>query len=247
MGRSRLSRGRTLVFGWSVALLALIVFAGLGRWQLGRMHEKQAMLDAVDAVLAERTPRPLSLAGDEARRSGYDWAAGQGRFADAPAVLLDNQSREQRPGVRVYRLFLPDAGAPLLVELGWLPVPGDRTMPAVEPIPGRRDIAGLLMPPPSGGLGAATVEQRADGTIVATALDAQALPGLLQQPRLPHRTLRLDPSDPLGYARDLDILPNTLPPQRHLGYAVQWFALAAAVLVTALLLTLRRRSGRSIR
>ena len=54
------------------------------------------------------------------------------------------------------------------------------------------------------------------------------------------RVLRLDPALPLGYARDLDILPNTLPPQRHLGYAVQWFALAAAVLATALLLTFRK-------
>jgi len=53
--------------------------------------------------------------------------------------------------------------------------------------------------------------------------------------------LRLDPSMAIGYARDLELLPNTLPPDRHLGYAVQWFALAAAVLVIALVLTVRRR------
>ena len=52
--------------------------------------------------------------------------------------------------------------------------------------------------------------------------------------------LKLDPASPLGYTRDLDILPNTLPPERHLGYAVQWFGLALAVLVTALVLSLRR-------
>src|SRR3546814_3794695 len=46
---------------------------------------------------------------------------------------------------------------------------------------------------------------------------------------------------PLGYARDLDVLPNTLPPERHLGYAVQWFALALAVLAIAALLTFRKR------
>ena len=44
----------------------------------------------------------------------------------------------------------------------------------------------------------------------------------------------------IGYARDLDVLPNTLPPSRHLGYAVQWFALAAAVLATAGVLTFRK-------
>ena len=52
--------------------------------------------------------------------------------------------------------------------------------------------------------------------------------------------LKLDPTLPIGYARDLDILPNTLPPERHLGYAVQWFGLALTVLATALVLTFRK-------
>ena len=47
-------------------------------------------------------------------------------------------------------------------------------------------------------------------------------------------------------ARDLDLLPNTLPPEKHRGYAFQWAALASAVLVIALVLGLRRRApGRS--
>ena len=39
----------------------------------------------------------------------------------------------------------------------------------------------------------------------------------------------------------MDLLPNTLPPQRHLSYAVQWFGLALTVLVVALVLERRRR------
>ncbi len=54
------------------------------------------------------------------------------------------------------------------------------------------------------------------------------------------RVLRLDPALPLGYERDLQLLANTLPPDKHRGYAVQWFALALAVLVTALILTFRK-------
>ena len=63
-------------------------------------------------------------------------------------------------------------------------------------------------------------------------------------PTLAPRVLKLDPALPIGYTRDLDILPNTLPPERHLGYAVQWFGLALAVFITALLLTLRTRRQR---
>jgi surfeit locus 1 family protein len=238
---SDVNRRRTLLVGWGVALFALGAFASLGAWQLSRMHQKQAMLDATRQVLAERRALPLPAARDAARARGYDWAEGTGAFAPAPAILLDNQSRGDRPGVRVYRLFRDTAGTALLVELGWLPVAGDRRMPAVAPIAGEQRIRGLLLPPPSPGLVARVAVAQPDGTILATSLDADSLPGLLGLPQaLPPRVLRLDPALRLGYARDLDVLPNTLPPQRHLGYAVQWFALAAAVLATALLLTFRK-------
>lgn len=235
-----MSRG-TLVAGWAVALLAMLAFAALGRWQLGRMHEKQAMLDAVQAVLDARDARPLSAASGVGE--DYTWAAGEGVFADLPAVLLDNQQRDGRPGVRVYRAFVPDAAAqaaPLLVELGWLPVPGDRSLPQVARPEGPQAIAGLLVPPPSQGLGRVVVAAQPDGTLLATGLDIERLRGQLGLPALAPRLLKLDPALPLGHARDLDILPNTLPPEKHLGYAVQWFGLALAVLVTALILTFRR-------
>src|SRR3546814_12564053 len=78
-------------------------------------------------------PQPRALAADAARTRDYDWASGVGRFVDGPAVLPDNQQRDERPGVRVYRVFQPAAtgAAPLLVELGWLPLPGDRPLPEV--------------------------------------------------------------------------------------------------------------------
>ncbi|TWG90521.1 hypothetical protein L599_003000000010, partial [Luteimonas sp. J16] len=111
--------GHGRVLGWVLALAAIALFASLGRWQLGRMEQKQAMLDGVERTLAARHALPLSAAGDPARARDFDWAAGDGAFADAPAVLLDNQQRDGRPGVRAYRLFAPAQGAPLLVELGW--------------------------------------------------------------------------------------------------------------------------------
>lgn len=235
-----MSRRATLVAGWTLALLAIAAFAALGRWQLSRMHEKQALLDAVAATLADRNPRPLSAAADASRARTFDWAAGEGEFLPAPAVLLDNQQRGGRAGVRVYRAFAPVGAPPLLVELGWLPVPPDRSMPVSPPIAGRQRVQGLLAPPPSAGLADAAPASTAHGDLLAIRLDGAALPAGLGLDGLPPRVLKLDPALPLGHARDLDVLPNTLPPDKHLGYAVQWFGLALAVLVTALILTFRR-------
>jgi cytochrome oxidase assembly protein ShyY1 len=246
-GRSGVTIRRNAVFGWLLALLAIGLFARLGFWQLARMHEKRAMLDAVQQVLDAREPRPLALAGDGARARAYDWAAGNGRFAEVPAVILDNQGRDERPGVRVYRVFLPDAGAPLLVELGWQPLPGDRTMPEV-PRPHDTRVAGLLLPPPSPGLARGTPVPQADGSLLVIAMDLPVLREALGLEALAPRVLKLDPAQSLagapGYVRYLDILPNTLPPDRHLGYAVQWFGLAVAMLVIALVLTFRKPGRR---
>ena len=85
---------------------------------------------------------------------------------------------------------------------------------------------------------------QADGNLLAIGLDRAQLADTLKMPNLAPRVLKLDPALKFGYDRDLEILPNTLPPERHLGYAVQWFGLALAVLITALVLTLRRRRPR---
>ena len=235
------------LFGWALALLAMALFCSLGVWQLDRARQKEAMLAESRSILAVRKPLPLRAAADPARKAAYDWAQGEGRFTEAPAVLLDNQTREGRSGVRIYRVFQPASAAapPLLVELGWLPLPGNRALPKIESFSGTLHVAGLLAPPPSAGLGNAIASPQADGNLLATSLDHAVLSDALGLPTLAPRVLRLDPALKIGYLRDLDILPNTLPPERHLGYAVQWFGLALTVLVTALVLTLRKRRRRS--
>lgn len=239
-----------MVFGWALACVAMALFAGLGSWQLGRRLEKQTMLDEVAQVLARRQPVPLLQAADPARSQSYDWAVGTGAFAAADPLLLDNQMRGGRAGVRVYRIFHPNAplsytaaGGALLVDMGWLPLAADRTLPKVGfPIPDAIELRGLLAPPPSTGLALGSGISRQEGAWLLTRIDLAAIGRVAAARRLTlaPRVLRLDPQFPIGYARDLDILPNTLPPQKHLGYAVQWFALALAVLVTALLLTFRK-------
>ncbi len=239
------SRRSNLVSGWVLAVLVMAVFARLGVWQVDRMHQKQAMLDMTAQVVHDRKAVPLASAAARQRASGYDWSGGSGRFSDKPAILLDNQQRDGQQGVRAYRVFQPASGAaPLLVELGWLPLPGNRKMPAVAPVPGEQHIDGLLVPPPSSGIVAGHAVPQPGGAVLTTRLDMPLLRDALQLPGLAPRLLKLDPALPLGYPRDLDVLPNTLPPERHLGYAVQWFGLSLTVLVTALILTFRKPRSR---
>ena len=223
-----------------LVLLGLLVatgFALLGRWQLHRAVEKQDMLEAVARVMQTRVPGPLAAA---AQSRGYDWAAGNGHFLSAPVLLLDNKRRGDAVGVHVYLPFLFEAGNTLLVDMGWLALPGDRKLPEVSVPVGPQRVSGLLSPPPAPGiaLGPAYVAQGRNWLL--TRVDIPAL-SAASRLRLTPRVLRLDPALALGYPRDLDLLSNTLPPERHRGYALQWFGLSLAVLVTTFLLYFRRR------
>ena len=227
-------------FYYLFAAMLCFTFFSLGRWQLSRADWKQGRLDAVAAVLKDRTPQSLALlskSGD----TDLAWASGRGHFIAAPALYLDNQRLGDKVGVNVYRVFQPDQGKPLLVNLGWLPVPGDRRMPMPEKISGAYRLDGLLVAPPSPGLaiGPAFVKSSEEYWLL-TRMPLPELSAELKTP-LASRVLRLNPDLPMGHARDLDILPNTLPPEKHRGYAVQWFGLGLATLVMTLVLGIRNR------
>ncbi|HMB43636.1 MAG TPA: SURF1 family protein [Luteimonas sp.] len=225
---------------WLFALALIAGFSSLGRWQLHRAAEKQSLLDQQTQLLATSAPQSLA---ELSRQSETRLASveGRGRFADAPALLLDNQRRGDAVGVHVYRVFQPFGGRALLVDLGWLQLPPDRKLPTLTPISGEQLVSGLLTPPPSSGLALGPAySQATPQQWLLTRVDLAALSQALHVDLAP-RVLRLDPKLPIGYPRDLNLLTNTLPPERHRGYAVQWFGLALATLITALFLTFRRR------
>ena len=226
-----------------LALAVIVGFVALGRWQLQRAVFKEQLIAQSQQVLTRRMPVALAASSDLDARD-FSWVAGEGRFLPRPALLLDNQTRDGKQGVRVYRLFQPDdSRRTLLVELGWRPLPPQRTLPHEPALDGRYRLQGLLAPPPSPGLAIGAADQlQADGSRLLTRIDIGGLTKSLALPGgLASRVLRLDPALKLGYARDLDVLANALPPARHRGYAVQWFALAATVGVIALYFMFRRK------
>lgn len=225
----------------ALALLVAALFAALGFWQSGRADEKAQMLAAresaraagpallADALSTDSAALPVRIEGEVAIRA-------------APALLLDNQQRDGRVGVRAYALADAEGGGVVLVELGWLPLAADRVLPAVDVPAGQRRIEGLLLPWPGQGIrladnpwteGADTVLLAfLDREDVAAHLGVAVWDGILQP----------EPDPAFGYARDPGLLPDPMPPERHRGYAVQWWGLSLTVIITYLLLALRRKS-----
>jgi len=227
---------------WSVllALAGLALCLAAGFWQLNRAAEKRALFEAFAA--GDRAEAGRQLPTDaQARRYGRLTLAG--RYVPGRQVLLDNMSRKGQPGYQVLTPFETAAGV-VLVNRGWLPADGDRRrLPGVAVSDKQRVVTGRIdwLPRPALVVAATPVDPAAPWPrrllfptpeLVA---EATGLP-------LRRFQLLLDAVEPDGYAREWQ--PAEMGPERHLGYAVQWFGLAATIAV--IFLVLARREARRI-
>lgn len=224
---------------WALATaVAVGALAGLGFWQLERAEVKRELWRQFGRG-AEQPVHGVASATALAKLPRFARVRVSGRFDAGRTVLHDNRVHSGRNGVAVYTPLRLSGGGAVLVNRGWQPLPPDREVPRVE-TPGQPvTLAGRVDRPPRAGLRLG--EARALGQEwpqIVTYLDIErvaAATGYALAPRI----VRLSPGEPHGYVRDWQ--PTTLPPSRHVGYAVQWFALAAALMAIYLVVNLRGR------
>jgi surfeit locus 1 family protein len=216
---------------WVLVTAALLpLFVSLGLWQWHRGEARRAQWDefargdvpAIDASAA-------SLAGV----SRYKRVRLSGHYDGERQFLLENMSHAGAPGYQVLTVFTLPEGSRLLVNRGWLPFSGyreqlpDLSLPAEAQ--GTLTISGRLGALPVAGLASGRAAPGPDGAWprltsfpmreqLEAAYGAKFLPPVLL----------LDADAGPGYLRDW--LPGGLPPERHIGYAVQWWAFAVLLL-----------------
>ena len=231
----------------AAALLAAVaaVCASLGFWQLGRAGESRAAVERFHAALELPAAR-LRTADDADAGLRYRRVSATGRYVPERQILIDNIVQGGVAGYYVLTPFEPTDGARwLIVNRGWVPAgPSRERLPDVSVDGNPRQIAGLLDRLPSPGLRLGE-PPAPDGE---AAVQVMSFPTIAMLERMLGRRLydyqlRLDPDQPDGFAREVSA-PG-LGPERHLGYAVQWWlfgTIAGAAAVVIAVRTLRRRS-----
>lgn len=229
---------------WRTTLFAALLvpaLAGLGVWQLSRAEEKAALRAAFEAQQARNPARLAQLAGAPAEELAYLPVQLSGRFRQNRYFLLDNRMQHGRYGNEVVGVFELDDGGLALVNRGWLPAdPARRSLPQVPPVPGQVTIRGQIYVAP--GKPYLLQEQKfASGwprRVQALEMDKLAAeldgePGAGGGELFPY-PVRMDAGEPGALSVAWKVV-NT-GPAKHVGYAVQWFAMSA---VLALLYVLR--------
>ncbi|MGQ0587177.1 MAG: SURF1 family protein [Gammaproteobacteria bacterium] len=210
-----------------VTVAAVASFSALGLWQVRRGLAKEQML----AQLSDRATEPelLSRALGAPLEKSMRRAQASGRYLAGQSLLQDGQSHQHRPGYHVWTPLLLADQSTILVNRGWIPADRagfDGSAPA-----GTVTVTGIWRAMPRPGVrleGAANCGSEARFPVVVLYPTAEEVECLLRQPFV-GGLLLLDPEAAGGFVREWTDLG--FPPQRHYGYAVQWFALAIAAIV----------------
>lgn len=215
------------------ALSALMIW--LGCWQLGRGHDKQALLDRYASAAAQ--PPQVLATQQEAAPDAIVRVSVRGHFDAAHQLLLDNQGHDGNPGYRVWSLLQQDDGAQVLVDRGWVPRNQDRE--ALAPPAGDIEVIGYwrALPRPGLQLAADNCAEAGWPRVVQypTLDELRCLYSVALAPGL----LLMDASQDGGYVRTWQTAPE-LQPAKHYGYAAQWFAFTATLIAIFLKLGFRR-------
>lgn len=217
---------------WRLTLLALAllpVLLALGNWQLGRADEK-ARLQAAHDRQAMQAPVPLATVADDS--ADFTPLQASGRFDNERLFLLDNRVHGGTYGVEVIAPLVTAEGAVVLVNRGWIAAdPGRRSLPAVAPVQGTVTVTGHLYREPAGKRWVANMSDQQWPQLIQYP-DPAELGERLGQPVRPF-VLRLDAESPGALTVDWPVV--NMAPATHVGYAVQWFSLAAALVMAWLL------------
>jgi surfeit locus 1 family protein len=225
--------------GWATlaTLAGVALTIALGFWQLGRADTKLALQNRI--VDFARQP-PIVIGAGELKTGDVllRHVEVRGRFEPRHAVFVDNRVYKHQLGYYVMMpLRITGTEKFVLVNRGWIAAGPERNrVPPVKTPEGDVLVRGTATPPSERFLELSS--KVAEGNVwqnmvleryrQATKLDVQ--PVIVQQ------TESLDD----GLVRDwppVDLKRNT-----HLAYAVQWFALAAAIFIYYVVINVRRRS-----
>lgn len=224
----------------TVVTLALLgVLVSLGFWQLDRAEQKRELLAQYGAG---RDRTVLQIEADLTSAAGLDYqsASVAGHYDSGHQFLLDNRTHEGQAGYQVLTPFvIRDSKVAVLVNRGWVRMGNSRDrLPDVMVPEGWRQVLGRLKVPPKKVFMLGEDEPRQGWPWRIQQIRIELLSAELGRPLLPVVVL-LDAEQPDGYVRQWQPLVG-FGPERNIGYAIQWFGLAATLLVIYLAVNTRR-------
>jgi surfeit locus 1 family protein len=223
---------------WRTTLLTLLLLPALvmlGFWQLQRSDEKALLAGIFERRQVQAPVSLQELDAQSPEALAYLPVTVSGEFVAGSDFLLDNRIHRGKFGYEVLSLLrLAQSEDAVLVNRGW--VAGDSARLRLPELP---QVAGLVTlrahvyvaPGETYMLGEQTLEDGWPKRIQAVEMDK--LTAAVDENSLFPYTVRVDPGQPGALTVDWKIV--NMSPEKHTGYAVQWFTMAAVLAILYLL------------
>ena len=221
---------------FSLVLFPVLVL--LGFWQVDRAEEKRSIVNEFRTNQQAPPATSDDLFDDQNHQYRSAWLTGE--MDGKRRIFLDNRVKYGRPGYEVIESMMLSGPVPdgrrqlVLVNRGWMAAPLDRrTLPEVDSVVGDVQLRGVLYHNLRGGY------RLDDGVKVVSEWPSRV--GWISVERASELfgdefyayQLRLD-ADSIG-ALDTGWVTVAVQPEKHTGYAFQWFAMAVVLLLMTLI------------
>ena len=222
----------------AVTACLLYVMVSLGQWQLSRAEYKD---DLHQKVTERKNLAPVSLQElpHDVEDRVFMPVVLDGVYDTEHHFLLDNRIVNGVAGYDIYTPLKMNDGSAILVNRGWLKQGRTRQdLPAFETPVYPVSFKGLMDKPPAKGVILAdNVHDNLGWPMVLQYLDPAELEQRLGYELMP-MVLWLDAEAEHGFHREIPALK--LDSAKNTGYAFQWFAMSAALLIIFIAVNVKR-------
>ena len=217
--RNSVMKSRSL---WMTIMVMFLVTSGLvnlGLWQLNRFEQAQVR----QAMFEQNEQSPMLWHSDVSLDDEGKWFRLSGMLHQDHSLLLDNQVYQGKIGFRwLIPLEVPSKKQWLLLDFGFIEAGLNLTLPKLPRIDLPAYVVGQLYQVFSNPFNEHLQGEEGYPKKIQ-ALNVSELEYEMQQSLAPYvfRIRSFEGFDTRHYWR-----PTSMKPEKHLGYAVQWFALA---------------------
>lgn len=225
---------------WAIAItmVSVISFLELGKWQLSRADEKNMRHKQLEQYAKQPA---VTLPGTQVSLKSFQYrdVEVRGEYLSEYTIYLDNKTYQGRAGYHIITpLKIKNSPLHVPINRGWIALGNDRSiLPSVAEVEGEVKVVGTVVSPEIRTLELS--DSFAEGKVwdnfnlqryqEATGLEMQPIM-ILQKDALKDGLIR-DWSKPDSGA------------SKNIGYAIQWFSLAATAIIIFLVLNVKRNNS----
>ena len=222
-----------------LTLVLLPILISLGFWQLDRAGQKRELLQQFEQQQAGPVLN-LNNKVEVENLFPYQRAEVTGKFDAQHQFLLDNKVYQGQAGYQVITpLIITGSDKAVLINRGWVPQMTSRqNLPAIPTPADRLTLEGQLKLDVGGNYKLGESGLQSDGwPRVIQWLELEKIEESLGY-KLQDFVVLQTPDSPAGFVRDWYI--KKIVPEKSISYAVQWFALALALVIIYLVVNLHK-------